>query len=266
MVLNKIKGAKMLSNKEIINYIERDIKTLSEHYKKCQNRSAKEPIREKLIFTKLKKLSIESNCKYLKEAYTLLKSEDLFKAEDALNLLNSIDRKILKRDRVNYILFKALLNELLIKYMDATLEYKKALKISFNKETVDMYREFLQRTKCDNQICAHSDTLSISEDIDKLKKSAKSLESIAKYYIKSSKSIKLAQDYYYKSLTIYKKMKDIDSRFVKEYILSLIKAVETFKMKKELLLDAEKLIFHTKECQGSEMYLLNKIKVLKESN
>ena len=256
----------MLRSNQIIEYINSDIEKLKSYYYKCSN-SSKEQIREKWLFTELKKISVESECWYLKKVYDMVKSEELYRVEDALNYLNSVESKISPKEKLNVIIFKAILNELLLKYIDASIEYKKALKLSFDKKIIKLYEAFTQRTKKIDTDVNKEDIKYIDNsenDTKELEKSAKSLEAIAKYYARSNQSLELAQDYFKRALLIYKKMMQIDSSFTRNYVLALIKSYETFKMSKDYLNEAINLIFHSNECKDAEFYLLNKIKILKE--
>ncbi len=260
----------MLSNREVINYLDSNIETLKSHFNRSKSSSAKEQIREKWIFTELKKIAIESNNKDLKKAYDILKSEDLVKANDALNYINSINFTLSKKEELKVVQFKALLNELLIKYEDASKEYKMALKDKFDTDTLKLYKEFLERNKnssldmIDNAVDSLiSYVVDYKDNTQDLLKSAKSLESLAKYYSRSDISIDTARAYYKQALEIYKQAMSVDSKESKNYILALIKAVETYKMDVELLDEAQKLIFHSNEFKDTQMYLLNKINILK---
>jgi len=256
----------MLRNSQIIEYISSDIEKLKNYYYKCNN-SSKEQIREKWLFTELKKISIESNCIYLKKAYNFVKNEELYRVEDALEYISSIENKIKPKQKLYSSLFKAILYELLLKYVDASVEYKKALKISFEPDIIKLYEAFIRRTKKVKSDSIDEDIALAKEyndDTKELEKSAKSLEAIAKYYVRSNQSLELAQEYFKQALDIYKKMMQIDSSYTKSYVLALIKAYETYKLSKDYLNKAENLIFHSSECKEAEFYLLNKIKILKE--
>jgi hypothetical protein len=254
----------MLSNHKIIEYIDKDIKILKDYYQKCSAR-AKEQIRQKWIFTELKKLTVESNCKYLQNAYNLLKEEDLYRVEDALNYLDNIDTKMPFNKEIKIHIFKALLNELLIKYIDAAREYKKC---NFDKYAMAFYKDFKKRTKEIKTSYELPTQDSTEEDIDSdlktLEENAKSLETKAKHYSKSIHSQDLAQTYYKQALALYKKIVDLDPSFSRNYTLALIKACETYNLPKSYLEEAENLIFHTSRCKDTEFYLLNKIKTLKD--
>jgi len=256
----------MLRNSQIIEYINSDIETLKNYYYRCNN-SSKEQIREKWLFTELKKISIESDCLYIKNAYNFVKNEELYKVEEALEYLNSIESKIKPKQKLYTTLFKAVLYELLLKYVDASIEYKKALKLNFEPDIIKLYEAFIKRTKKIKSDTLDEDielTKEYNDDTKELEKSAKSLEAIAKYYVRSNQSLELAQDYFKQALDIYKKMMQIDSSYTKNYVLALIKAYETYKLSTDYLNKAENLIFHSSECKEAEFYLLNKIKILKE--
>ena len=258
----------MLKSIQIVEFLNQDIEKLKNYYSRCNNNS-KEQIREKWLFMELKKISIISDCWYLKKAYDMLKSEELYKVEEALEYLKRVDNKISAKNIVNKIIFKAILYELLLKYIDASIEYKKALKISFDKEIVKLYDDFIKRTKKrykineDKDLTKNEKENSYNNDIKELEKSAKSLEAIAKYYARSNSSLELAQDYFKQALEIYNQLMQQDSKYTRSYVLALIKAYETYKISKKYLDEAENLIFYSKECKDAEFYLLNKIKILK---
>ena len=258
----------MFKNKRKVEYINSDIDTLRNYYNKC-SLLAKEQIREKWIFTELKKLTLESKCKYLQKAYTILQGEDIYKAQESLHYLNNISTLLTPKKRLQINIFKALLNELLLNYTDAAKEYKKC---NFNKYAMQVYRDFINRTKdlkTKTEITVDIDTslgCVESNDIETLKKSAKSLEDIAKYYARSSQSIDLARSYFKQALILYKKIFNLDLNYTKNYILALIKACETYKMSTTYLDEAQYLIFHSNRCKDTEFYLLNKIKILKEKS
>ncbi len=260
----------MLTNNKIIEYINKDLEEIKKSYHNSKNSNSKGLIREKWIYLELKKIAFESNSRYLMEAYNILKSEELHKAQDALDYINSIENNIfIPKTKKKLKVFKALLNELLIKYIDASKEYKQALKVGFDKDTFELYQEFIKRTK---NISYEIDSIETNSQIEftkdednplELLKSAKSLEAVAKYYSRSQKSLEDAQKYFKKALLIYEKIYKIDSKYNKDYILALIKAVETYKLDKNYLDIAQNLIFHSTLGKDSEIYLLNKINTLK---
>ena len=255
----------MLSNHKIVEYIDKDIKILKDYYQKCSAR-AKEQIRQKWIFTELKKLTVESNCKYLQNAYNLLKEEDLYRVEDALNYLDNIDTKMPFNKEIKIHIFKALLNELLIKYIEASKEYKKC---NFDKYAMTFYKDFKRRTKeietnYELPVNDASQDTDIDSDLKTLQKNAKKLEEKAKHYSKTKNSLDLAQTYYKQALSLYKQIAELDFSFKREYTLALIKACETYKLSKNYLDEAENIIFHSNRCKDTEIYLLNKIKSLKD--
>jgi len=253
-------------NRRKVEYLSNDIEKLKNYYAKCSLR-AKEHIREKWIFTELKKVAVESECKYLQNAYAMIQGEDIYRAQEALEYLESLNLKLPYNKEIHLYIFKALLNELLFKYVEASLEYKKC---NFDKYAMRVYRDFIKRTKdakTDPEVEIEEELSSLvvdDESIEKLQKSAKSLEAIAKYYARSKQSLDLAKNYFKQALSIYKKIFDMDLNYTKSYIMALIKACETYKLPKSYLEEAESLLFHSNRCKDAEFYLLNKIRILKE--
>ena len=261
-----LKGIIMLNSRKV-EYINNDIEKLKNYYAKCSLR-AKEQIREKWIFTELKKVAVESECKYLQKAYSMIQGEDIYRAQEALEYLESLNLKLSYNKELHLHIFKALLNELLFKYVEASIEYKKC---NFDKYAMRVYRDFIKRTKdiktkpeIEEQEEVVVSSVVDSDDIEKLEKSAKSLEAIAKYYARSKQSLDLAKNYFKQALSIYKKIFDMDLNYTKSYIMALIKACETYKLPKSYLDEAESVLFHSNRCKDAEFYLLNKIRILKE--
>jgi len=249
-------------NSKILEYIDQDLETLKNYYDKCSVR-AKEQIREKWIFTELKKLAIESECKYLQNAYEILKGENIYKVDDALKYLRGKSAKLSFKKEVEINIFKALLNELLVQYKEAFKEYKKC---NLNKNAMKFYKDFKKRTKEIRKYDLNSSYSSSDDsnlDINKLKLRAKELEHKAKDLIANKDDLDLAQSYYEEYLSVYKKISEIDFSYIKDYTLALIKGCETYKLSNKYLQEAENLIFHYSKCRDTERYLLNKIKILK---
>ncbi len=246
----------MIYNIVISEQINSDINRLQEYYNNATRKESKEQLRQKLIFTKLKKISIQTESEYLKDLYIVIQDENISSVTKVLNTLNEIKDDIYSESKVDILIYKALLLELLGEDKEASVEYKKALHISFNRELSIMYREFIERrlrsvkdNSCNTPLKA-----------DTLRSKAKALEAAAKLANDSHKK----REYFLEAIGIYKKMMDLDSKYNREYILALIKSVETYKLDKKYLVEAQMLIFHMCDCKDTELYLLNKIKSLKE--
>ena len=255
----------MLNKSQVINYLNSDIEKLKVYFIKSNSSKSKKLIQEKLILMELKKIVVESNCPYIENTYTILKSENVEDIKEALIYLKKKYTFISHKNLANYHIVVAFIYEILGKRVNASKEYKSALKYSFNKDALKLYRDFVDRARYKKSNIKRDETKkNINIDIESLSKSAKSLEAIAKKYTQSYKSFKLAQKYYKYALDIYKQlMQAKPTKYKQNYILALIKGVETYNLPKELLKEAESLLFYDRESQDTEFYLLNKIKALK---
>jgi tetratricopeptide (TPR) repeat protein len=255
----------MLNKSQVIKYLDNDISMLKSHLTKAKAINSKKIILEKLIHVQIKKIAITSSCPYIENTYNILKNENSSDAVKALLYLRTKYTLIKRSNLANYHMVMALTYEVVGKVDSAAKEYKSALKLGFNRESLTIYREFVDRTR-EKEETQKSEVVT-NIDIEGLCKSAKSLESIAKKYTKSYKSLELAQKYYNYALDAYKQLMQTHiSKYTQEYILALIKGVETYNLPKELLKEAESLLFFYRDSQSTQDYLLNKIKVLKGVN
>ena len=251
----------MLNKSQIINYLNSDIDKLKSYQSQTNSFNSKKIIEEKLLFIEIKKIYIDSNCEYLTKAYDILKDENRSHVKEALNYLVKNESHISKTNIANYHLFKALIYEILNNKTKASKEYKKALKYKFNKESIKLYKDFVNRSRPKESKGSQN---SISTNPKELNQKAKDLEHIAKNYLEYYNDLDSAKKYYKQALFIYKSMMKMEpSKFKHNYILALIKGVETYKLNKELLNEAESILFYSNECIQTETYLLNKIKALK---
>jgi hypothetical protein len=146
-MLNLLKNENVNNNTLEKRYIQNDIDTLIECFKKCKNYESKKEARKKLLLYKLKELSLKTkNSDILKVQKIVDKNcdeETLKKILIYLNRLrvfNSIDSLI------DVKIYKALLYELLDIDIGATTEYKEAIKLKDSKEIFEQYHDFIERT------------------------------------------------------------------------------------------------------------------------
>lgn len=152
-MLNLLKNDSNSSNTLEQKYIENDINTLMDYFKKCQNLESKREARKKLLLYKLKELALNSNSKEIKRVQKILEESEDYKTAkkiliylNNLRVFNSIDSLIDVR------ICKALLYEMLDIDIGATNEYKEIIKLKNSKEIFQLYHEFIERTISMNSV------------------------------------------------------------------------------------------------------------------
>ena len=264
-------------NKAAYEHIKNDIDTLKDYYKNASTLESKRLIRDKLLFYKLKEISIKTRNADIKKVQPLLVEEESSIAKKVLIYLNSVNIYNSKESLVDMYIYRAILYEILDINIGASNEYKELLKLNPSKEIFNIYKIFIERSRELNYFnkrvrakeskSKKSETIKIKTDIDpkNIPKSAKSLEMIAKYLNSSSKlkNRDLAKLYYKEALTLYRQLaKESKKEHLSDYILALIKAVETFNMPKALTNEAYNLTKNLDESNNTKSYLMNKIKTL----
>jgi tetratricopeptide (TPR) repeat protein len=262
-------------NKVAYEHIKNDIDTLKDYYKNASTLESKKVIRDKLLFYKLKEISINSTNEDISKVQPLLVEEECSIVKKVLIYLNSINTYSSKEALVDMYIYRAILYEILNINIGASNEYKKLLKLNPSKYVFSAYKAFTERSRELNYFNKKepkkkaNKSFEIKTDIDpqNIPKSAKSLEMIAKYLNNSTKvkNRDLAKLYYKEALILYKQLANTHKEHLNDYILALIKAVETFNMPLALLDKAFNLAKTLDNTNQTKDYLINKIKILKEN-
>jgi len=258
-------------NKVAYEHIKSDIDTLEEYYKNAKTLKLKRQIRDKLLFFKLKEIALTTTNKDIKKVHSLIIEDDLNIIKKALIYLNSVNIFNSIDSLIDMYIYRAYLYEILDIQIGASNEYKEALKLKNSKEIFNTYKAFIERSRDLNNFkkpSKNSNSSQIQTNIDSTDrpKSAKSLELIAKFLnnSKSNKNKKLAILYYKESLNIYKELFSESKEYELDYVLSLIKGVETFNMKVTLLDEAMRVLNNSNASTHTKNYLINKIKSLQK--
>jgi len=263
---------KHTNNSKTINYLSEEIAKLDKYFKESKTLNAKHQIRDKSLYIRLKQKSVDSNFEFIKNAQNTLFSEEIEDAYLALEYLEKIDTSsFTKSAMLELLLYKALVYELLDNNKKAKKCYNIALTYDKTSKTLKEYKAYQDRLSELKRYekKQYEEKYDLDNVIETYKdpKAAQKIEDIAKYYIRSKKSLPLAQKYYRMCLDTYKDLAQYNpKKFQMQYILSLIKSVEIYKMPKDALNEAEVLIFHNCRNKDTETYLLNKINSLKNGN
>jgi len=258
-------------NKAIL-YLNEEINKLNHYFKESKSLNSKHQIRDKALFVKLKQRAILSQYDFIYQTQKILFSEELEDVYLAIEYLEAIDNSnFTNSENLELLLYKAYIYELLDNNIKARKSYKSAIRLDKTSNALKEYKEFQDRI---NELKEYKESSSnntyVLEEVIELYKdpnSAQKIENVAKYYIRSKKSLALAQKYFKMCLDTYRDLAQYNpKKYQMQYILSLIKSVEVYKMPKEALKEAELLIFHNCRDKEVETYLLNKINALKNSN
>ena len=252
--------------------LDMEIKKQELNLKEKDDVEIKHEIRKKSLYLRLKQKSLYYTNMYIKRAQDILSDEVEESLDEALDYLNRVPRN-LSRDRLKEIsLFKALIYELLEDFDEAAKEYKNAIKYDSDIEALSEYKAFVIRSRevlswhKQRKTDLRFSSLNIHNitKLEDMPNVAKKLDSIAKYYARSPKSRELGKRYFKEVIKMYKKLYANDpKKYSCEYIKSLIDGVEFFMMSPSLLKRANELLFNTRDCTKTRVYLLEKIKELK---
>jgi len=260
-----------------IDIINSEIKKHQQNIKQKSNLEDKYFVYKKINYLLMRKKALLGKSSYIKRAFALV--EDGFEDNlyEALLYLNSIDSSKLSKEYIYEIYtFKALIHEALEDFSEAAKTYKEAIKLTNYPELLEEFKEYLQRyqellkwqeNSKEKIILDDLYTLHEKIDIEDLPKSAISLENIAIYYAKSPKSRNLGKRYFKEVLKIYKKLYEYKPKeFSCAYIKALLDGVELFMFTPLLLKEAQKILEKPHLCLANRVYLLERLKNLKEKN
>jgi hypothetical protein len=128
-------------------YIQNDIDTLMDYFKKCKNLDSKKEARKKLLLYKLKELSLNSKNKEIHKVQQILESNESYEAiKKILIYLNNLRVFSSIDSLIDIKIYKALLYEMLDIDIGATNEYKEIIKLKNSKEIFELYHQFIERT------------------------------------------------------------------------------------------------------------------------
>ena len=128
-------------------YIQNDIDTLMDYFKKCKNLDSKKEARKKLLLYKLKELSLSTKNKDIKKVQKFLDENESYEvAKKILIYLNNLRIFNSVESLIDVKIYKALLYEMLDIDIGATNEYKEVIKLNDSKEIFKLYHEFIERT------------------------------------------------------------------------------------------------------------------------
>jgi tetratricopeptide (TPR) repeat protein len=257
-----------------LDEIDMEIKRQKDNLQAKKEINIKFEIQEKIVKLLIKKKVLTSNNKYLDIAYKILYDFSEDRIYEALNYLKTIpEHKLTQNELKDIYSFKAFLYELLDDFIEASQAFKKAISLDNNSETIKEYKEFMNRYQNITKWQKESkksiynkkiNTIHNIAPIDKLPKIATNLENIARYYARSPKSRTLAKQYFKEVIKIYKKLSLHEEKYLCEYLRVLLEGVEEFMLSAVFLKEAVDILADPKVCVETRLYLLEKIKELKE--
>ncbi len=235
----------------------------------------KHEIRDKLLYLYIKKKAIEYDNGYIKIAKSILDEDVEDSAYEALDYLNRTPKNIAPNKLKEIHIVKGLIYEILEDFDEASKEYKLAIKYDKGIEALKEFKDFVKRSrevlnwhKASNASLKYS-SLNLHNviNLEDIPKVAKRLESLAKYYARSPKSRELGKRYYKEVIKLYKKLyKSNTKEYGCDYVYALIEGVENFMMSASLLKEAYDILFSTQDCIENRLYLVERIKELKEKD
>jgi len=255
----------------------------NELHKQYANLEEKESLEKKYFIYKkilsllIKKKALLAQSSYIKKASTLVNEIFEDNLYEALLYLNGIDTSKFSKEYIYEIYsFQALLYEALEDFPEAAKSYKEAINLTQKEELLEEFQSYIQRyqkllqwQKDSKDKIVLDDLYTIHERvaIEDLPKSATSLENIALYYAKSPKSRALGKRYFKEVLKIYKKLYEHNPQeFSCSYIKALMDGVELFMLTPLLLKEVQKLLERPNLCLKNRVYLLERLKELKEKS
>jgi len=257
-----------------LEQIETELKRQYDNLQAKQDINLKFEIQEKIVRLLVKKKIVTTNNKYLDVAYKIIYDFSEDRIYEALNYLKTIpEYKLNRQQLVEIYSFKALLYELIDDFTEASNAFKKAISLDKTSNVIKEYKEFMHRyqniTKWQkesnkNKLYKKVNTIHNIAPIENLPKIARNLENIARYYARSPKSRHLAKQYFKEVIKIYKKLSLHEEKYLCEYIRVLLEGVEEFMMPPIFLKEAIDILADPKICLENRIYLLEKIKELKE--
>ncbi len=262
----------------VTDTIDNEIKLYKQQIEEKKELKDKYCLYRKIIYLLIKRKALLSKSSYLKRAFKIIEDnyfeDNLY---ETLSFLESIDIEKLSKDYLYEIFtFKALLLEALEEFSEASKTYKYIINLINDIRAVEDFNEYVKRynsllswQKKSKEKIVLENLYNIHEKtpINELPKSAKSLENIALYYAKSPKSRNLAKRYFKEVLKIYKKLYQYDKKIYScDYIKALIDGVEFFMLSPILLKEAQKLLEKPNLCLKNRIYLIERLKELKEKN
>ncbi|HGZ70831.1 MAG TPA: hypothetical protein ENK74_05485 [Nitratifractor sp.] len=255
--------------------LEQEIQKQEINLKEKTNLYAKNEIRKKILYLKLKLKALNSPSRYLKRAEDILRDEVDESAYEALSYLNRTPVNLEDSEKVEIKIFMAIIYEILEDFEAASKEFKEVLKIDTSGVSLKDYKAYVERSrifiswhsKNRKRLLENSYNIHNIVSEEKMPEVANRLEKIAKYYARSPKSRALGKSYFKEVLKIYKKLSQSHPKeYTCIYIQVLLDGVEIFMMSPRLLTEAQELLTGSRDCIDMRVYLLERIKELKQKS
>jgi len=261
-----------------IGQINKEIKRNEENLYLKKELKAKYMIRKKILYLLLRKKYLTTQNSYIKKAHQLLNNESEDNLYEALNFLQSLPYERFASSYKNEIYrYKALMYELLEDFNESSKAYKDALKAINDTQTLQEFKEYMERYqellkwqkhKNDEKIILDElYNIHNSTPLEKLPQTVAMLENIALYYARSPKSRSLGKRYFKEVLKIYKKLFEHNPQeFACDYIRVLLDAIERFMLTTLLLKEAESILDNPTLCIDQKVVLTQKLQEIKQKN
>ena len=254
--------------------LEIEIKTQEKNLLEKEDIESKKEISKVISYLRLKLMALSTTNKYIKRAQDILRDEVDDSAYEALEYLKRIPSTLNSKELNEVYIYKAYIYELLEEFEDASISFKEALKYDKTPNTLAAYKEFVLRSRRVLNWRKNSTKYNLSHSINSIHKVTKiedmpkvisRLDNIAKYYARSPKSRSLGKRYFREILKMYKVLVENNPKeFTCAYIEALLDGIEIFMMPTILLQDVQELLKNPQDCVEARVYLLERIKELKQ--
>ena len=254
--------------------LELEIKTQEENLVQKEDIEKKREVAKLITYLRLKKKALSTTNKYIKRAQDILRDEVDDSAYEALSYLKRVPDTLNNKELNEIYIYKAYIYELLEEFEDASTSFKEAIKYDKTPNTLTEYKEFVQRSRNMLNWGKHSSKYNLLHSTSSIHKVTKledmpkviaRLDNIAKYYARSPKSRSLGKKYFREILKMYKILvEDNPKKYTCAYIEALLDGIEIFMMPTALLHDVQELLQNPQDCIEARVYLLERIKELKQ--
>ena len=254
--------------------LELEIKTQEVNLIQKENIESKRKIAKLITYLRLKQKALSTTNKYIKRVQDILRDEVDDSAYEALDYLKRVPDTLTHKEINEIYIYKAYIYELLEEFEDASTSFKEAIKYDKTPNTLTEYKKFVERSRNMLSWGKHSTKYNLEHSTSSIHKVTKledmpeviaRLDKIAKYYARSPKSRSLGKKYFREILKMYKVLVESNpKKYTCAYIEALLDGIEIFMMPTALLQDVQELLQNPQDCIEARVYLLERIKELKQ--
>jgi len=274
---NKKNKKKVIKEEDVLSKIDKEILYHKENLKQKDDLKIKYTIVRQIILLLLKKKALLTENSYIKKADEIVRNGSEDSIYKALDFMQKIPYEKLASSYLNELYrYKALLYEAAEDFSEASNSYKKALKAVNNVETLQEFKEYMERYQqiltwqknSDEKIILDQlNNVHNTTDIDKLPKSVDMLEKLALYYARSPKSRALGKRYFKEVLKIHKKLYEHNPKqYACDYVRVLLDGVDLFMLTTLLLKEAQNILSKADLCIENRVSLNQRLQELQEKS